>query len=125
MRKIILKTFCPAIMCLLLAVSISAGAAEDGNLNDTVELKNGDRITGTLLNDTVTISTPYSVATLERDKISEIRITPEGKAHDVIVLKAGGLLEGTIDETAFSFKSVSGEDVSLDKKECIKITLKE
>ena len=124
MLKTTLKTFYPIIMGLLLAVSISAGAAEDGNLNDTVELKNGDKIAGTFLNDTLTVSTAYSVVTLDRDKISEISITPEGKDHDVIVLKAGGLVEGTIDELDFSFRPVSGEDISLEKEQCIKITLK-
>ncbi len=124
MLKIAFKGIYPVIICLLLAVSVSVGAADDGNLNDTVELKNGDKVTGTLLNDTLTVSTPYSVVTLEKDKISEIRINPEKKDHDIIVLNTGGLMEGTIDEPVFLFKLVSGENISLEKEQCVKITLK-
>ena len=110
----------PVIMCLLLTVCtvFSAGAADNAEAYDTVELKNGDKITGTLLTDTFTITTPYSAVPLEKNKISEIKINPENKGHDVIVLKAGGLVEGTIEELIFSFKTVSGENISLEKEQC-------
>ena len=115
------KRIYPVILCLLLTISISSGAAEN---YDTAELNNGDNITGTLLNETLTLSTPYSLVTLEKDKILEIRINPEKNGHDVIELKAGGLLEGTLDDTEFSFKSASGEDISIKKEQCKKIILK-
>jgi hypothetical protein len=126
MLKTASKTIYPIIMTLLMLVSItvSTGAADDADVFDTVELKNGDKITGTLLTDTLTITTPYSVVPLEKNKISEINITPENKDHDVIVLNEGGLVEGTIEELNFSFKTVSGETVSLEKDKCTKIIIK-
>ena len=126
MLKTASKTIYSVILTLLMLISItvSAGAADDADVSDTVELKNGDKITGSLLTDTFTVTTPYSVVPLGKEKISEIRITPENKDHDVIVLNAGGLVEGTIEELNFSFKTVSGETISLEKDQIIKIIIK-
>jgi hypothetical protein len=117
MSKTAFKPVYIVIICLLLEIctTSSAGAAD---VYDTVVLKNGDKITGTLLTDTFTITTPYSAVPLEKDKISEIKINPENKGHDVIALKAGGLVEGTIEELSFSFKTASGENITIEKKEC-------
>ena len=120
------KTIYPIIMTLLVLISItvSAGTADDADVFDTVKLKNGDKITGKLLTDTFTITTPYSVVPLEKNKISEIKIKPENKDHDVIVLNEGGLVEGTIEELDFLFKTVSGETITLEMDQCTKITIK-
>ena len=126
MPKIIFKSMCPVVVSLVLAVSIalSAAASEKERAYDSVELKDGKKLTGTFLNDTLTVTTAYTVIPLEKDKISEIMINPENKNDDVIVLIAGGLLEGTIEEPAFSFKLESGETVSVEKVHCKKIILK-
>lgn len=126
MLKIAFKSVYPLIMSLALAVSVAApaGAADDADIFDTVELKSGDKLTGTFLNDTITVTTPYMAVTLEKDKISEIRINSESVNHDIIVLNTGGLLEGTIEETGFSFKPVSGEIITVEKEQCKKIILK-
>lgn len=120
MSKTAFQLIYPVIICLILSVPLafSTGAAENANVYDTVELNNGDRITGTLLTDTFTVTTPYSTVTLEKDKISEIKINPEGKDHDVIALNTGGLVEGTIEEISFSIKTISGENISLEKEVC-------
>ena len=126
MLKKAFKSISPVFMTLLLALSIAVSvyAADNANVNDTVELKNGEKLSGTLLTDTFTVTTPYMVVTLEKDKISEISILPEGKDHDVIMLNTGGLVEGTIDELSFSFKPDSGKKISLEKDKCKKIILK-
>ena len=126
MPKIIFKSMCPVVVSLVLAVSIalSAAASEKESSYDSVELKDGKKLTGTFLNDTLTVTTAYTVIPLEKDKISEIMINPENKNHDVIVLIEGGLLEGTIEEPAFAFKLESGETVSVEKVQCQKIILK-
>ena len=126
MIKKALKSIYPVFMTLLLTLSIAVSvcAANNTNVNDTVELKNGEKLTGTLLTDTFTVSTPYMVVTLDKDKISEISIIPEGKDHDVILLNTGGLVEGTIEELSFSFKLDSGKEISLEKEKCNKIILK-
>ena len=126
MLKTALKTIYPLILCLALILSINvlAGASDKTDVKDTVELKNGDKITGTVLNDTFTVTTPYSNVTVEKDKISEIRINHEREDHDVIVLIEGGLMEGTLDEPVFSIKLPSGETTSFEKEKCNKLILK-
>ena len=111
------------VFLLLLSMAVSSIAADDGNASDTVVLKNGDKVTGAVLNDTFTLTTPYTAITLERDKISEIRINSESGNSDVILLDAGGSLEGTLEELEFSLKLTSGETISLEKVECKEIIL--
>jgi hypothetical protein len=102
----------------------ATATAGEADINDTVELKNGDKITGTVLTGTFTVTSPYSIVTLERDKIAEIAIMPEGYNHDIITLNEGGILEGTIDETSLSIQTEKGENITLKKEECKKIILK-
>lgn len=99
-------------------------ASDDTDNKDTVELKNGDKITGQVLADSFTVTSPYSIVTLEKDKISEIAIMPEGYNHDIVTLNEGGILEGTIDETSLSIQNEKGEKITLKKEECKKIILK-
>ena len=125
MQKIAFKSICFIILSLAmtLSIAVTAGAADDTDGYDTAELKNGDKVTGTVLNNTFTVTTPYTSTTLEKDQISEIRINPESENHDVIMLNTGGLLEGTIEESVLSFKLVSGQIISLEKEQCKKILL--
>lgn len=127
MSKTAFKSVCLIIVGLMaLAVSIAhpAGAAGGTDANDTVELKNGDKVTGTLLTDTFTISSPYTLITVKKEKISVIRFDDEYQNQDVIELNNGGLVEGTIEETEFSFKPGSGKIITLEKNQCKKIVLK-
>ncbi|GEM_PF-2794152 len=112
------------LFVLALLTTTIAFASGEANNNDTVELKNGDKITGTVLTTTFTVTSPYSIVTLERDKISEIAIMPEGYNHDIITLNEGGILEGTIDESSISIQNEKGEKTTLKKEECKKIILK-
>jgi len=125
MLKTAIKLMCLIIYSLGIAVSIaaSAGAADKTDVYDTVVLKNSDKVTGTVLNDTFTIMTPYTNVALKRDDISEIKIDFEHENNDVITLDTGGLMEGTIEETVLSVKLVSGKIISLEKKACKNITL--
>jgi hypothetical protein len=123
MSKTVFKYICLIIVSLALAVSTGAFViAVEGS--DTVELTNGDRLTGTLLTETFTVTTPYTFLTLKKDKISEITFNDDYQNNDVIVLSEGGSVEGTIEELEFSFKPVSGKSITIDKKECKKISLK-
>ncbi len=112
------------LFVLTLFTTTIVSASGDADNKDTVELKNGDKITGTVLTETFTVTTAYSLVTLERDKISEIAILPEGMNHDMVTLKEGGILEGTIDETSFSIQNEKGEKITLNKEECKKIIFK-
>ncbi len=111
-------------VALAISIAVSAGAVEDPNVYDTVELNNGDKLIGTVLDNTFTLSTPYTLVTLKKDQISEIMPHPERQNEDVILLKVGGTLTGTIDEPSLSFELISGETIVLDKRQCKRIILK-
>ena len=126
MSKTVLKSIYTIIVSVAIVVSITvfADAANKAGTNDTVDLKNGDKVTGTVLNDTFTLSTPYSAVTLKKDKIAEIRFQSGNQNDDVVVLIAGGSVEGTIDEPAISLKLDSGKIISIEKEQCGRIILK-
>lgn len=120
------RSIYPVIACfaLVLSMTITGSAVYASEAKDTIELKSGDKLRGTLLTDAFTVSTPYSLVTVEKGKISEIRIIPGSANHDIIELNAGGSLEGSIEETAFSFKLDSGKVISIERGQCKKIILK-
>ena len=109
---------------LTVSIAVSAGTAEDPDVYDTIELNNGDKLIGTVLDNSFTLTTPYTLVTLKKDQISEIRPHAESQNEDVIELNAGGTLTGTIEKPSFSFKLISGEIISLDKEQFRKIILR-
>jgi hypothetical protein len=111
-------------VALTISIAVSAGAVEDPNVYDTVELNNGDKLTGTVLDNTFTLSTPYTLVTLKKDQISEIMPHPESQNQDVILLKVGGTLTGTIEEPSLSFELISGETILIDKGQYKRIILR-
>ena len=126
MKKIVFKSIYRLFILLILMLSLAgiSSAADNEDAHNIVELNNGDQLTGTILNDTFTVTTPYSIVNLEKDKISEIIINPENNDNDVIILIEGGSVEGTLDEPSFTFKSADGKTTSLKKEKCKKIILK-
>ncbi len=111
-------------LALTISIALYAGAADETNVNDTVELKNGDILTGTLLDNTFTLSTPYSLVTLKKEQIAAIKLHSKAQNEDVVELNVGGTISGTIEERTLSFKLISGETISLDKEKCRKIILR-
>lgn len=111
-------------LALTIFIALYAGAADETNAYDTVELKNGDKLTGTVLDNTFTLSTPYSLVTLKKEQITAIKSHSEGQNEDVVELNVGGTITGTIEERTLSFKLISGETISLDKEKCRKIILR-
>lgn len=111
-------------LAVTLSIAISVGAVDDADVYDTVELNNGDQLTGTLLDDTFTLTTPYSFVTLKKEQISAIKPHSESQNEDVIELNVGGTLTATIEESSLSFKLVSGETISIEKEQCKKIILR-
>lgn len=126
MSQTVFRSIYRIIMGFVLAVfiAVSAGAVDNADVYDAVELKNGDKVTGTVLTDTFTVTTPYSFVVLKRDQISEIKLQSEGEFDALIELSTGGILTGTIEETSLSFKLISGKTISLEKEECKKIILR-
>jgi hypothetical protein len=126
MSQAVFRFICRIITGFVLAVfiAVSAGAVDNADVYDTVELKNGDKVTGTVLTDTFTLTTPYSFVVLKKDQISEIKLQPESEFDALIELNTGGTLTGTLEETSLSFKLISGKTISLEKEECKKIIVR-
>jgi hypothetical protein len=125
MSRIAIGSIYRMIIGLALTVSIAVSAdADDTDVYDTVELKNGDKLTGTVLDNDFTLTTPYTLVNLKKDQISEIKPHAETQNEDVIELNVGGTLTGTIEGPSLSFRLVSGETISLDKEQCKKIILR-
>jgi len=125
MLKTVFKLIYSIILSLgiIASIAIAAGAVDNADVYDTIELKNGDNVSGSVLNETFTVMTPYTSVALEKNNISKIEIDFEHENRDVITLNTGGLMEGTIEEVAISFKLVSGKIISLEKKQCKNIIL--
>ena len=125
MSKKAIRSIYRMIMGLALvgSIAVSAGSIDDADVYDTVELENGDKLSGAVLDNTFTLTTPYTLVTLKKDQISEIRPHAESPNEDIIELNVGGSLTGTIEEPSFSFRLVSGETISLDKEQCRKIII--
>ena len=126
MSKTVLKSIYTIVVSMVMVISITAftDAANNSGTKDTVDLKNGDKVTGTVLNDSFTVSTPYMSITLKKDKISQIGIHSGNQNDDVVDLVAGGSVEGTIDELSISVKLDSGKIISIEKEKCSKIIFK-
>ena len=112
------------ILALAVSMAVPAGAADEADVYDTVVLKNGDILKGTVLDNIFTLTTPYSLVTLKKEQISVITPNSESRNEDVIELDVGGTMAGTIEEITLSFKLISGETKSLDMDQCKKIILK-
>ena len=126
MSKIVFKSFYQIIMLILLlvlSIAATSGAADISNSGDTVELENGDKLTGMLLNESFTVTSPYSLVTVKKEQISEIRINDGYRNHDVIELKSGGSIEGTIEENELSLKTAPDKIITFNKNKCKKIVL--
>ena len=71
MTKIVFKSVCLILSILSLAIFITVSAVAEES-SDTIELKNGDKKTGTLLTQTFSVTSPYTFVTVKKDQILEI-----------------------------------------------------
>src|SRR5205823_784758 len=78
------------------ATASSDGGASAGKQDDMIVLKNGDKITGEVLNKKFTIKTSYAELAFDREKVDQIILEGAGANIDEMVLKAGDKLSGVL-----------------------------
>lgn len=82
---------------------------------DTVTLKNGDTVFGTILNEKFTIQTSYAELSFERAKIEQIVFEGAGANLDVIMLRVGDRMSGVLKDTKLQVKLVAGQISEIDR----------
>ena len=81
---------------------------------DQILMRNGDRISGRILNKTFAIRTPQVRLGLERDRIVRILFDAPDAGQASIYLEAGRCLVGVLDEETIRLKLLYGSAVTLD-----------
>jgi len=82
---------------------------------DSIALKNGDTITGVILNGSFTIKTSYAELAFERAKIEKIVYEGAGANLDAITLRVGDKISGVVKEQKVQIKLVAGQTSEIDK----------
>lgn len=82
---------------------------------DVVILRNGDRISGAIQNETFTVETSYAKLPFEVGKIAGIIFQGQGNKLDVIALKVGDTVSGILHDPMISIKMVSGNIAEVQK----------
>jgi len=82
--------------------------------SDRVTIRNGDVLTGRILNDSVTIKTPYALLAFGRDEVEGAVFGPEDGAAVRLYLKAGDCLVGTLQDETIRIKLNYGSEVEID-----------
>ncbi|OCC14242.1 hypothetical protein DBT_2384 [Dissulfuribacter thermophilus] len=141
MRNLILAVSC--ICCLILSM-LSAGAlesaaavvAESSNLpddqftlvldlqrpsdTDILLLRNGDRLTGTILNKSFSIRTSYAQLKFNNRMIAGINLEGGPNNIESIITVNNNLFSGFIDNAVFVFKLQSGPQINVRKEKVLK-----
>lgn len=111
------------------------GAAETGSLNapalrlgdlpkhDTIELKNGDSLSGKIQNAAFAIRTSYGVVSVKKAEVDRILLEGSGANVDRITLRIGDRLSGQLQEDELKLILASGSSliVSVEKVASIRL----
>jgi len=100
----------------------------NSELYDTVYLKNGDVLSGTVLNQDFVISTSYGDVPLKIGEIAQIILegeTGQGPGNiEQLILRIGDKLSGIVNSAKISIELASGPEISLEKDKIASITFK-
>jgi hypothetical protein len=91
---------------------------------DTIELKNGDIITGNISNKNFTIKTSYATLTFDIDKFRQIQIEGNETKQDVLTLRIGDRISGVLQTTEIEIELASGAKTKIAKDKIHLIQMK-
>jgi len=97
---------------------------EQAAQHDSVTLRNGDTITGDILNDSFTIQTSYGRLTFKRAEVEKIVVEGAGTNVDVLRLRIGDKLSGVLQDSKIRLRLVSGTVTELDKDKVKEVRLR-
>ncbi|MCH8151586.1 MAG: hypothetical protein IH830_04330 [Planctomycetes bacterium] len=103
--------------------SAAAGGARRP-LYDAIKLKNGDTMSGVILNESFTIKASYGVLTFPRAQIDRITIEGGGFNVDELILKVGDRISGVLQDAKIRVKLSSGAEADLDKDKVKEIQIR-
>ncbi len=81
---------------------------------DLVVLKNGDKLSGKILNDQFKIKTSYGEFSFKKKDVKRLELEGGGTNVDLVILKSGDRLSGSIYDKVIELKLSSGAQVSID-----------
>jgi hypothetical protein len=82
---------------------------------DAVILKNGDTITGEVLNETFTVKTSYASLQFDRAKLDKVDLEGAGANLDIVTLRVGDKISGVLETSKINVKLVAGQETAIDK----------
>jgi hypothetical protein len=92
----------------------AAGATEASGL-DGVRLKGGDSLTGSVLNESFVVVSPYATLKLEKGAIERMSLSGDGSSPDVIHLRGGDKVSGSLGDVRLRLKLGSDEIVEIER----------
>lgn len=91
---------------------------------DSLVLKNGDTVTGTVENKNFTLKSSYSEIAFETSEIAKIVFEGVGSNVDVVRLKVGDKISGVVQDEKVTIKLVSGTSIEVEKDKVKEIQIR-
>lgn len=82
---------------------------------DRIQMKNGDKVSGLIQNDALTIKTSYASLKFSPDKLTSVEFEGAGANLDKVVLRVGDKLSGVLETPKITIKLTAGGDAEIDK----------
>jgi len=92
---------------------------------DLIILKNGDKLSGDILDESFSLKTSYASLVLRTQDIKSIEFEGGGLNIDVVKLKVGDKLSGIVHNTSVRIKLLSGRVLNIDLEKVKSIYLKD
>jgi hypothetical protein len=91
---------------------------------DRVTMGNGDRVSGEILNDDLTIKTPYASLTFESGEVARIVFDPPGTNKVRLYIRSGDVLMGTLQDAKIRIKPDYSREVEIDMSKVREIQMR-
>ena len=89
---------------------------------DSVTLRNGDMLSGSILTDEFTVQASYGTLTFTSEQLTSIRIEDAAGKTDQFVLKVGDRVSGVLQNTTLEMTLTTGATITLEKGNIASIT---
>jgi hypothetical protein len=103
--------------------STTSGDEQSKPRLDSISLKNGDTVSGYILNEKISIKTSYARLSFTVPEVKQIKVEGSGATTDIILLNTGDRLSGVLQEQKLSIKLSSGNVVEIQKDKLKEINI--
>lgn len=115
----------PFIAVVLDADAVAAGSGPQPAARadaDTVSLRNGDVLSGSILSEAFTVAASYGTLTFTQEQLASITIEDAAGRTDQFVLKVGDRVSGVLQNATIEMTLTSGATITLEKGSIASIT---